>query len=267
MSLELVPSVHEILDKVKELTGKSVEFVEKGDLPTYAAIKLARTNMPTHLVFYRAKHNNLINHLIAHECGHALRMFGVEAQKRLMPLTNDQIKLRALTEIEAEVQRLSSVLPFDRLAQVVNLWYAGLVRQLTNLPPDIMIEKWLYSDYPELRSYQSLSMQKQLEESLPGLSRRVLEMTPRRISDASNIMNYAFFRILGQHFGVKYVRRYERTSLLTKGDQLVGITEAHVDSYEGDIEMINKWAEFLGLSNWFTWTDFENVPPGYERAF
>jgi hypothetical protein len=196
--------------------------------------------MPTHLVFYRAKHDDLINHLIAYECGHALRMFGVEVQKRLIPLTNNQIKLRALSEIEAEVQRLSSVLSFDHLARVVNMWYAGLVTQLTNFPPDIMIEKWLYNDYPQLRPYQSLHIQKQLEESLPALSRRVLEMTPSRISDAANVMNYAFSRMLGQHFGVNYVRRYECTSYLTKGSQLVSITEAYVDTYEGDVDMINK---------------------------
>ena len=267
MSLELAQSVHEILEKVSVQTGKRVEFIEKSDLPTFAVIKLARNNMPAHLIFYRAKHDDLINHLISHECGHALRMFGVQLQKRLMPITDDQIKLRALSEIEADVQRLSSVLPSDQLAKVVNMWYVGLVRQVTNFPPDIMIEKWLYNDYPQLRPYQLLSIQRQLQEALPGLSRRVLEMTPRKILVASNVMNYAFFRMLGQHFGVNYVRRYERTSYLTKGSQLVSITEAYVDTYEGDVDMINKWAEFLGLSKWFTWRDFENVTPGYEREF
>jgi len=28
------------------------------------------------------------------------------------------------------------------------------------------------------------------------------------------------------------------------------------DDYEGDIEMITKWADFLNLSGWFAWTGF-----------
>ncbi len=44
-----------------------------------------------------------------------------------------------------------------------------LIRQVTNHPPDIMIEKWLYNDYPELRPYQKKSIEKQLNESVAGL--------------------------------------------------------------------------------------------------
>lgn len=68
--------------------------------------------MPSHLIFYKEEHNEIINHLIAHECGHVLRIFGVPEEKRLLPRTDDQIKLNALAEIEPEIQKLSTVLPF-----------------------------------------------------------------------------------------------------------------------------------------------------------
>lgn len=265
MSLDLIEPVDQILEKVKELTGKHVKFIERDDLPTDATLKLARKNMPSHLILYKAEHDEVINHLIAHECGHALRMFAAPGEKRLIPSTNEQLKLKALVEIEPETQRLSPVLPSDKLAQVVNLWYSGIIKQLTNLPPDIMVEKWIYDEYPTLRPYQSRSINKQHKDAVAGLSMQVAKMTPRKILDASNVMNYAFFRIVGMHFGVNYVRPYNSSPYFDKGKKLATITENYVDSYEGDIEMVNKWADFLGLSGWFTWTDFENIPRGYEE--
>ena len=265
MSLDLIEPVNEILEKVKELTGKDIEFIKNNNLTTYAALKMARKNMPSHLIFYKAEHDEIINHLIAHECGHILRIFGVLEEKRLIPKTDDRIKLNALAQIESEIQRLSSVLPFDKLTQIVNLWYSGIIRQVTNFPPDIMIEKWIYDEYPKLRPYQSQSIKKQHEEALAGLSTQVMKMTPRKIFDASNIMNYAFFRILGMHFKINYVRPYNNSPYLSKGKKLASITEDYVDNYEGDIEKINEWAIFLNLSKWFIWTDFENIPDNYKE--
>ena len=104
MSLDLIAPVKEILDKVKQTTAKEIQFVEKDDLTTYAALKMARKDMPSHLMFYKKEHDEIINHLIAHECGHVLRIFSVSEENRLIPKTNDQIKLNALTEIEPEIQ-------------------------------------------------------------------------------------------------------------------------------------------------------------------
>lgn len=265
MSLHLIEPVNEILEKVRELTGKDVKFIERGDLPTDATLKLARKNMPSHLILYKTEHHKAINHLIAHECGHALRMFAAPEEKRLIPSTNEQLKRNALAEIEPEAQRLFSVLSSDKLAPVLNLWYSGIIRQLTNLPPDIMVERWIYGEYPALRPYQSRSIEKQHKEALAGLWMQVAKMTPRKILDASNIMNYAFFRTIGPHFGINYVRPYNSSPYFDKGKKLATITENYADSYEGDIEMVNKWGDFLSLSAWFTWIDFENVPTGYEE--
>ena len=265
MSLDFIEPVNELLEKVKEPTGKDIEFIENDALPVYSSLKLARKYMPSHLLFYKTEHDEVINHFIAHECGHALRIFSVAEEKRLIPYINDQLKSLALTEIEPEMKRLSSVLPFKELSQIVNLWYSGLVRQVTNFPPDIMIEKWLYDNYPALRPYQLQSINKQHKEAIAGLSKPIMEITPRKILDASNIMNNAFFRIIGMHFGINYVRPYNSSPYFDKGKKLATITESYVDDYEGDIEMITKWADFLNLSGWFAWTDFENAPGGYEK--
>lgn len=264
MSIDLIAPVKEILDKVKQTTSKEIQFIEKDDLTTYAALRMARKNMPSHIIFVKKEHDEIINHLIAHECGHVLRLFSVSEENRLIPKTNDQIKLNALTEIEPEIQELSKVLPFDKLAQIVSLWYTGTYRQVTNFPPDILIEKWIYDEYPELRQYQLKSIKKQQQEALAGSSTEVVKMTPPKFLDVSNIMNYAFFRILGFHFGINFIKPYNNTKYIGSGKKLASLTEAeYVNSYDGDVQMINKWADFLKLSNWFEWADFENIPNSY----
>ncbi|NWG04613.1 MAG: hypothetical protein HXY44_17310 [Syntrophaceae bacterium] len=263
--MELIKSVHDILGKVEETTNKKVEFIEKNDLITYAAIKMARKSMPAHLVFHKREHNELVNHLIAHECGHILRMFAVPEEKRLIPMANQEIKGIALNEIQDEIMRLSKTLPLERLAQIINLWFDGIVRQVTNFPPDIMIEKWLYDEYPELRPYQLRSLQKQHQEAIAGLKDEVKEITPSKIINASNIMNYAFFRIIGFHIKNNFLTTYNQTPYVRKGKELAEYTEKNyiINDYEGDLQMINYWARFLGISNWFKWTGFEDVPENY----
>jgi len=263
LSLELIGPVKSILNEVEATTGKPLRFVEKEDMDVFATVKMARRSMPAHIVYYRRQHDFIINHLVAHECGHILRMFGVPEEKRLIPAkTRDDRAV--LQEIERDLKRISAVVPMRELVQVVGTWRNGLVMQLTSYPPDIMIEKWIYDGYPELRPYQLQSLERQNNQALKGISRNVQLVTPSKIYNSSNIMNYTFFNILGSHTKVDLAKPYRNTPFSKKGKQLIKLTEKdYVNTYEGDISMINRWAEFLGLSKWFEWVGFEDVPEDY----
>ena len=267
MSIDLPDSIHKIFEEVKSLTGKDVKLIETTDLGVYAFVKIARRKMSEHLMYYKPEHSGIMNHLIAHECGHILRIYGVEPQSRKVPFTNNQLKSQALKEIEPEVQKLSQTIAFDGLVQIVDMWYTGTIRQLTSYPSDIMIEKWIYDEYPELRPYQSESIKKQYDEAVQGLSSRVDRMTPRKILQASNSMNYAFFHILEAHFGVNYyLGRYQRSSYASLGKELMRLQQGSANSYAADIDIINRWAGAIGCSHWFSWRDFEDVPADYSEA-
>ena len=184
-----------------------------------------------------------------------------------MPFSDKQIKLNALKQINNEIMALTSVLSEEQIAQVINLWYDGLIRQVTNLPPDIMIERWIYDSFPTLRSLQLKSIKKQHSESIAGLTETVRTMTPPTILFASNVMNYAFLRILGLHIGQNFVREYSSTMYLNRGKELAALTEKdYEDSHEGDNLMIDKWAAFVNISGWFQWRGFEDVPAGYGQT-
>lgn len=268
MILSLPDSIKKIFGEVKSLTGKEIQLIEKQDLDTYASIKIARKSMSAHLMYYKSKHTDIINHLIAHECGHILRVYGVEPQYRLVPYSDDQLKLKGLKDIEPDVQKLSQVVPSEKLVQIANLWYSGMIKQLTNFPSDIMIERWIFDEYPDLRPYQSRYMKKQYDEAVQALSRQVEKMTPRKILVASNGLNYAFFHILGTHFkNDYYLKRYDRSAYTDIGNQLISLKQKSENNFKGDIDTVNKWAEALKLTHWFAWGDFEDVPSNYLNTF
>lgn len=265
MSLDLMQSTKNILHLAEDVSKKKFQFVEKGELLYFARVKPARRNMPFHLMFYKSGHNELINHLVAHECGHIIRIFSVSEENRLIPKTNNDIKKMALTEIEEDINKLSLSMSFNQLVQILNIWYSGTITQVTNQPPDIMIEKWIHDNYLELRELQLQSIKKQHDESIVALSNRVARMTARKLFKVSNIMNYCFFKYLGLYLDADYLKPYWDFKYKRKGEELARITQDYKDDYLGDVDMINKWAEYLEITDWFAWTDFEDVPADYQN--
>jgi hypothetical protein len=264
MTIKLIDSVHEIFNQVHLATGKPVELIENQDMSVYAMVKIARNSMQSHILYYKPEHGEILNHLIAHECGHILRMFSVSAEKRFVPFTDNDIKRKALTAIDPELNKLSQTIQLQHLAHIVNLWYSGLIRQLTNCPSDIRIEKWIYDSFTDLRPYQEQSISKQYEEAVVGLSERVEKLSPRTILIASNSMNYVFFSVLGDYFkDDRRIRRYKRSDCADTGKKLLSIQKESVDDYSGDMNTVDKWADILGISGWFAWRAFEDMPESY----
>jgi hypothetical protein len=268
MNTNLPDSINQIFAQVKSITGKEVQLVEKKDLSTYASIKIARKSMPVHVMYFKPGQAGIMNHLIAHECGHILRIFEAEPEHRLVPFHNDQFKMKALKDIEPEIQRLSKMIPFDRLVQIANIWYTGMIKQLTNFPSDIMIEQWIYDKYPDLRPYQTQNLVKQYDEAVQALAGQVEKLTPVKILKASNGMNYAFFNTLGVYFNNPYfMKRYDKSNYVDIGNQLILLQKESENSYIGDVDTVNKWASVLQMFDWFDWRDFEDIPANYLDTF
>jgi len=264
MELKLLNSTKEILDLITDLTDKSFEFVHKPDLPTLAMVKVARENMPCHLIYYKNMSPGNIDHLIAHECGHIYRMMSVPIEYRVIPASNMENRQAAMTKIENELFNLSRDIPIEKMSSVFEIWFNGIIKELTNFPVDMRIEKWIYDNYPELRKAQKITIDKQIRENVQALSENIKKITPVFVYDASNVMNYAFASYMESLICKKYTTPYKRTKYPEVGTKLVKLVSNTKDEgYKQDIEIINKWANILGLTNWFYWTDFEDVPSDY----
>lgn len=264
MSLKLLDTTQDILDLIFDLTGKPVEFILKPEMQTLAAVKIARESMPAHIIRYKDPGSGVLDHLIAHECGHIHRMMSVPAEDRKVPATTQANIRIALESFENELMGLSKTIPVDQLRQLANIWVGGIVTQVTNISVDMRIEKWIFDNYPKLQKVQKRSIDKQMRDNVQVLSDRVKKMTPTHIYDTNICMNYAFAYFMESLLGKNYTAPYKRTPYTELGTKLVDLvieTEDH--GFRQDIEIIEKWVNMLDLDGWFYWTDFENIPSDY----
>lgn len=255
---ELCDDLKAILKKAEIISGKGFQFIEKEDLTEHAGIKIARKDDEKHLIYFKKEHIDLLQHFIAHECGHVIRIFSANENDRVVPASTNATKEIAYKEMEDDIIRLSNEFSERKLSTIMNMWYNGVIRQVTNQPVDYLIEKWIYDEYPNLRTYQLKSLQQQAKESIAGLSPELRKMTPRKIYYASNLMNYAYLRLVGFHIKYNFIKPYGGTEFLVLGKALAERTKKdQEDNFLGDIKMINIWAGTISISQWFEWVDFE----------
>ena len=260
MTLQLTSVVENILKLVEERTGKAIRCVEKKDLPMSAELRQAGKEETFHRLFHRPVYDEQINYVIANQCGHILRLFEAPEEGRFMPIANHRTMMSYVMEMEDEFHRLAKVFGQEKIRRMVRLWYEGAVFQLTKMPPDIMIDKWLYDEYPELRPIQLKSLVRQRQDAVQSLTQDTRKFTPDKIYRVSNIMNYAFLKILEDHFRLDWVAPYHSSIFIFDGSALAKVTETeYVNSHAGDRAMIDRWAERLDMTTWFEWKPLSNL--------
>lgn len=257
MTLQLMDSVRQILAAVEKSSGKTISYIEKPDLPAPVSFNLADKDDPQLKLFYHPHYDEGVNYAVANQAGHILRLFAAPPEGRFVSVVNRQTMARFIMETESELERLSSLLGRDKVRKMISLWYQGVVFQLTRMPPDIMINKWLYDDWPELRPLQLQAIAAQRRQAIPSLSPDVRRATPARIYRAANIMNFVFFKSLEDHFHGDFIGPYHGTIFILDGAPLARITASYnQNNHAGDRTMIDRWAAELELNNWYEWQPY-----------
>ncbi len=264
-SVNLKEPTRTILEETEQLTGKPFEFIHTPDLNVQAVVKIARSSMSHHIINYSGTDPSLLNHHIAHECGHIRRYYAAPKEDRLVPVSNNLTNRNAIMNIEKfDSNLLKSYLIYHRY-QIVNIWIAGLIQQVTNLPSDTYIEQWIFDDYPDLRDDQQRSLAQTYKEAIKLLNPKVTSQFPRIIVDNSIAMNDAFFKKIDQTTGSTFFESFWQLPARAIGEDLFRCLINEDKGLVGDISIANEWAEILGIRDWFTWGDFEDIPPGYEE--
>lgn len=262
---ELPASTLAIMERVREETGKPVSVSTDAKIEVgHARAKVARESMPSHLVQIGANRAKHAGYLVAHECGHILRVFATPPAKRKVPMVTAENRRIAIVQMQDEIVRLGRTLPERTLVQMLSLWHQGIVSQITSLPADIMIERWIYHEYPDLRPIQRNGLDIVHHESVAALKGDVARISPRKIYGASMALNHAFFASIDVELGTSYSKPFASTPHKADGERLRAIIQGRTwETLAEDCEISDQWAKALGFEGWFQWTGFEDVPPGY----
>jgi len=257
---EIEQAVKEVVKKTHDITGKEIEFELLINLDTDGSTKIARERMDKHIIMVKENNTARVNHVIAHECGHIMRMLEARPSDRKIPSINTETLAGAYRDLEHELADIPAVARKD----IFERWVAGVINQLTNLPVDVRIENWLYYGYPGFRDTQRKSLAVDANNCLASLSDRVKKHTIKPIFHKSNAMVYAYLKGISHIMGYDYPSYYEGHPSITKlGEELYNTLDSESEGYAKDVAIINKWAELLDICKWFTWIGFEDVPESY----
>jgi hypothetical protein len=256
----LLPSVCEIIQRVKEVSGKDIIFRPAPDQLVPATSKIARARLPSHIIKYQPQMVNRINHLTAHECGHILRTMEAEPSIRIVPMSNAATRAIAVKQIGSELSHL----PESMREQMLDIWLSGIITQITSLPACVRIESWIQRDYPTLKDEQRSYLEEDVKRAVQGLSKKIERMTPKTIFRISNSITYAYLRGLEPVTGKDLRKHFSGwPGIIRSGIQLYEALGEKDSGYAGDIRVTSEWAKILDVSDWFAWIGFEDVPESY----
>lgn len=252
--------IKSLAEKVQQASGKKVKFIERTELAGAAELSVATKSMAEHIVYFDRRRGELTFHALARECLRIVRLFEAEPEKRIVPMSTEEMRLSALEELAPELAPLREVFRDKELAKMCDLWFDRVVRQVTTLPGTIMIEQWLFAYYPEMRPLQLAAARADLARAHDDSSPQVRQMTPAKIYASTNIMNYAYFSVLDRFLEANLASTFKDDYIKTEGYKLAALFDAdHPDSYEGDVTMIHLWAELLDIASWFAWLNFDSL--------
>lgn len=262
--MKLYDSVQEILRTVEAETGKKAELIPVKGMPTMAEVKIARHHNDTHRIFYNADSPEEVNHLIGCKCVQIVRTFDVPEDDRLMAVSYQDNYNNARMQIEAEGNvkpELREVLNDDKL---VSSWVLGLINQLISQPADLVVEKYVYDNFPDLRKLQKNVLEKQFVDYTLTLNPQVRDLSPTVVFDASAVMNNVYLRILDDLIATDFTSRTEHVYKRIKTEALYEYTKEHTGgTVDRDREIIDHWAEKLKIRGWYEWASFYDVPADY----
>jgi hypothetical protein len=245
-----------IEEKLAAASGKSVLMQRDPNCSGHASIKIASHEDSAHVLRYKPELEAELPYLSAFQCGLALRSIQAKTVNRFdlasTPVMGHEVKQM----IEEHLRKTGSAVPMSMVPQLCQQLGHGLGLQLRSMPIAIRVDEWLHRDYPALAELQRKSIERQLQEAMHALGPSVRAFAPQRIIDANVGMSCAFAKFWASTWNEPEVAIPFTSAGYGKiGDELLGLVQSLDRSPDGDRELVNKWAERLGLAGWFQTID------------
>lgn len=240
-----------ILKDVEDISGSPVEIIRDPELPYLARISRARAGVPAHILRINPAKGEP-DYLVAYECGFMLRLFQIPAEARYEFSASDHGR-DTVTKLVSRSGQLAN-LPDAALTELVNQLYEGILIQLRSYPIGLRVDRWIYDTYPGLRDLQLASVAEQQQDNLTVLGPEVRSFAPKPVYEANASMNAAYAIFCDRVFGkAGYAIPYRSAGLEKKGRRLLELSGSIPDAPDHDRQLIDGWADELGLSNWYRW--------------
>lgn len=242
-----------ILERVESQTGKSIQFMRDEKLPLLATLQMARNGADFHVLRYKPSDEPL-DYFIVFQAGFLLRLFENEPSKRFdfAPLPSAakgaETLIAAGHSLSAQDEQ---ALP--ELSKFVAHW---ALMNLRSLPIGMRIDRWIATEYPELKDLQHSGIAVQQQQNTDVLAYKLGKLTiPTALM--GSIAAYALFadRLLGTE---SYAILYEAAGVIDEGRALLHLWDETPPDATHDCELVDRWAAALGMSHWYHWIAYHS---------
>ena len=246
----LLPAVNRLLKQVEETSGLPVAVAQQSDLSTLATLRPATPQYQAHVIAYRDADEASSYH-VAFEAALLLRIVQVPPEQRVNLSEKRDAREKVISQVEKLVKGSLSL----ALARKAGLgFYDGLMVQLRSTGPGLWADRWLFEQVPELRGLQAAVLQGQVQGNVPCLNAEVDKMGPADVVKASRAMNAAYAFQAAELVGIPPLAiPYQAAGFEALARELIAITGAEPATADPDREIVDGWAEKLGLSRWYVW--------------
>jgi hypothetical protein len=242
----------DILKRVEESTGKSIQFLRDEELPLLATIQMARNGADFHVLRYRPS-NEAIDYFVAFQAGYLLRLFENEPSKRFdfLPEPDASKKIEPILKAGQSLSKID----IDALPEFGARVTQWALMNLRSLPIGMRIDQWIATEYPELKELQDSGIAVQQQQSMDLMSFKVGKLTvPTTL--LGTLAAYALFadRLAGSE---TYAIPFAATGLLGHGQELLRIWDELPPDAAHDCELVDQWAQGSGLTDWYKWSPYK----------
>ncbi len=241
-----------LVTRAADKTGYPVVLSEREGLGYDFLLRMAATDRPWHDLAFVPEYPAFWLHFLVSASYKVLRLWPAPPEKRLVPASPADRGLPPSEE--AELRARFPELPHRVFRDLSVFLYHGLVRQVTSMPLDLLVERALARDVPEHREEQQRYLVRQVRDVVPHFAPRIAAAAPPGVYAASTGMNVALALEASLLTGAPLapvIRASGSYELGVRLDDLLRDATEH--GHVGDRAITNSWAELLGVREWYEW--------------
>lgn len=236
---------------------RRIDIVQDEEIPTAAKFEFAENyEREVHIVRYKPSYP-AVEHLIMHELVHL--DFVIKARKddlNQLFISNQSHKTQFITGLEPTIKKFNKMgISEKSIADYCSNLFEGMNRQIFNTPIDLFIENFLYTEFPDLRAYQFISLYTMLQEGLKAVTdKKIVELSPKDIISKSKVYNLVNAIQFSELFGLDFIKDFNASPSESK--HAIDFYEEYLQ-YRDDkepaeeYELVLHWAEDLKLDKNF----------------
>lgn len=259
--MKLRDTTKQMISSLEQKSGCLVHVMEDANLPVSSSIKIARGNIPAHIISYKpVGKNETPDYAILFQCAMAMRLFDCPPEDRKL-IRASQYGSDALQAILTRPNGIAHQFQFSGAPlegfkdQLLN----GLVTHLCSVALALRVSEKLSLEHPELIELEGAHAEQELNINKATLANQIKAIMPPEVFNPTQCINTAFAIFWAERLERPEIANpYRLAGFEAQGSELLKLFEGIPNDPINDYELIDSWADFLNIRDWYAWIPYQS---------